>query len=333
MSDKHAACHVALQKMCHATSCQHLVLPHQRSVWQEGPRADSNPWGDLQPGGQVDWSIRPKAASLVAANKAGSRSASPAPSAVSIRSLPNLAPPQSKLPTKSASQEGLGSPRGDPLAGMSSAEIQAHMAQQAEGAASAEAGSLSDNTFGGSGSRGSPVGSLADSATGLPGAGDKGAGQAALEPSIQEADKVGGRAGRCWVLEGESSVADVEERDQWLQLAWHMWTWRLREHWMLPVLRACLQPELGHGQGRCWQWVRPAVSCSTWSRVSMLTAAVLQLQGALSRWCSSAHSSEDEAVILASDYIPADIKEAVCSSSPQVCLTTSLVVSTVVIVR
>ena len=44
----------------------------------------------------------------------------------------------------------------------------------------------------------------------------------------------------------------------------------------------------------------------------------VQLQGALSRWCSSAHSSEDEAVILASSYIPADIKEAVCSTSPQV---------------
>ena len=45
---------------------------------------------------------------------------------------------------------------------------------------------------------------------------------------------------------------------------------------------------------------------------------MVQLQGALSRWCSSAHSSEDEAVILASSYIPADIKEAVCSTSPQV---------------
>ena len=44
----------------------------------------------------------------------------------------------------------------------------------------------------------------------------------------------------------------------------------------------------------------------------------MQLQAALTRWCSSQQTTEDEAVILASDYIPADIKEAVCSDDLQV---------------
>ena len=173
------------QKEASRTQCKPQLLIVAGGL-QEGQQAEGgNPWGNLQTGGQVDWSIRPKAASLAAADKPSSRSASPAPSTVSARSLPNLNVPEAG--PKAPSQDGQSSPRGDPLAGMSSAEIQRHMARQAMVAAREEAGTLSDKS---STSHDSPVGSLADSAGGGPGLGDKPARQAASEPSIEEADQV-----------------------------------------------------------------------------------------------------------------------------------------------
>ena len=202
---------------------------------QAGQQAEgSSPWGNLQPGGQVDWSICPKAASLAAADKPSSRSTSPAPSSVSARSLPNLQAPEAGPDPKAPSQDGQSSPRGDPLAGMSSVEIQRHMARQAIIAAREEAGTLSDKSSASHNSHDSPIGSLADSPAGGLGLGDKAASQAASEPSLEEADQVSRPPLVAKVVGGLKSLSRTLSGHHWLRASTKDWS-ALFESCLCPV--------------------------------------------------------------------------------------------------
>ena len=177
-----AVARLPVQPTAQCTGATHTSASVQQGQREEG----SDPWGNLQTG-VVDWSIRPKGgrAASTAAVKPGSRSASPVPSAASARSLPNL----NGLDTTRDHPEGPSSPPGS-----NPPELQSDLGPAPVGT---EVGALSDQTFhtGTSGSRDSPVDSLADSSTGTH-QGDKGGPQlGAAEPSTEEADKVCS----CWV--------------------------------------------------------------------------------------------------------------------------------------